>query len=479
MDYNVVVIGAGSAGLVSAYICAILKAKVLLIERHKMGGDCLNTGCVPSKALIRTTTFLSYIRRHKEFGLDEARAEFRFSEVMERVQRVIRKVAPHDSVERYTSLGVECARGEARILSPHAVKVDSRTVTAKNIILASGATPAVPSIPGLDKIRYYHTDNIWDIREQPRRLAVIGGGPIGCELGQCFARLGTKVIQVQTASQLLNREDDEVVRIMEKRFREEGVELHLQTKPLEIQVRDGRKLLVAEEAGKRVEIEFDEILIAVGRKPRIQGFGLETLGVKLNERGGLWTDAYSRTSVKNIFACGDVTSPYQFTHMAAHQAWYCAVNALFQPLVKFKVDLSMVPWCTYTDPEIARVGLNEKEAKAKNVPYEVATYGLEDLDRAIADEEDVGMVKVLTEPGKDRILGVTICGYHAGDLLAEFVLAKRYRLGLNRIMGAIHVYPTMAEANKFAAGAWKKAHAPEKILSLLGKLHAFRRGRAR
>jgi pyruvate/2-oxoglutarate dehydrogenase complex dihydrolipoamide dehydrogenase (E3) component len=308
-------------------------------------------------------------------------------------------------------------------------------------------------------------------------LIVLGGGPIGCELGQSFARLGSQVIQVQSASQLLNREDNEIIKIIEERFHEEGVDVRLNTKAVEVSVQDGRKFLVVEKEGKKSEIEFDQMLVAVGRQPRVKGYGLEELGIKLTERGAVEVDEYSRTSVKNIFACGDVTSPYQFTHIAAHQAWYCAVNALFQPWVKFKVNLSIVPWCTFTDPEVARVGLNEKDAQAKKVPYEVTIYPLEDLDRAIADEEDKGVVKILTEPGKDKVLGVTICGYHAGDLLSEFVLAKKYGLGLNRIMGAIHVYPTMGEANKYAAGVWKKAHAPHGILNLLGKVHAFRRGK--
>lgn len=475
MEYNVVVIGAGSGGVVSAYICALLKAKVALIEKHKMGGDCLNTGCVPSKALIRTTSLLSHIRRHKEFGIKDAHAEFDFAEVMARVQRVIGKVAPHDLIERYTSLGVECVQGEANILSRHEVKVNGRVLTTKNIILATGGSPAIPKIPGLDKIKFLHTDNIWEIREQPKRLLILGGGPIGSELGQCFARLGTKVTIVQKASQLLNREDDEVVRIMENRFREEGVNIRFNSEPVEIGVRDGRKVLTVDTKGKKSEIEFDQLLVAVGRKARVSGYGLEELGIKLKERGAVAVDEYSRTNIKNIFACGDVTSPYQFTHMAAHQAWYCAVNALFQPLKKFKIDWNTVPWCTYTDPEIARVGLNEKDAKAKGIRYEAATYNLDDLDRAITDEEDEGLVKVLTTPGKDKILGVTICGYHAGDLLSEFVLARRYGLGLNSLLSTIHAYPTMSEANKYVAGVWKKAHAPTALLNLIGKFHALRR----
>jgi len=467
MDYNIIVIGAGSGGLVSAYIAAAVKAKVALIECHKMGGDCLNTGCVPSKALIRTASLLSMIERHKEFGLKNASAEFNFAEVMERVQRVISKVEPHDSVERYTSLGVECIQGEARIKSPHEVEVDGKVLTTKNIIIATGAAPFIPPIRGLDKIEFLHTDNIWELRKQPERLVVLGGGPIGSELAQSFNRLGTKVTQVEMMPQILIREDNEVIDILTKRFRDEGVDVRLDTKAQEVR-RDGdRKILSAEREGKAVEIEFDEILVAVGRKPNVTGFGIEDLGIELTDKGAIETDIFGRTNVSNIYACGDVTSPYQFTHMAAHNAWYCTVNSLFSPLKKFKIDLSVVPWCTYTDPEIARVGLNEKDANS--------VYPIDDLDRAITDEEDHGLLKVLTVPGKDKILGVTICSYHAGDLLPEYVSAMTHGFGLNKILGTIHVYPTMAEANKFAAGIWKKAHAPAGILRLLGKFHGFRR----
>jgi len=477
MKYNVIVIGGGSAGLVSAYICSVLKAKVALIEKDRMGGDCLNTGCVPSKALIRTAGLLSQIKRHREFGLSLAASKFNFSEVMERVQRVIKKVEPHDSVERFTSLGVDCFEGEAKILSRHKVEVNGQVLTTKSIILATGAAPVIPRIPGLDKVSYLHTENIWELREQPKRLVIIGGGPIGCELGQCFARLGTKVTQIQRQSQLLNREDDEIIKMMEKTFKDEGMEVLLNAKPVELRESHGHKYVKVEQGGKRFDVEFDQVLLAVGRKPRVEGYGLEDLGIKLDDRGRVQVDAFSRTNIKNIFACGDIASPYQFTHAAAHQAWYCAVNALFQPFKKFKVDWSLIPWCTFTDPEVARVGLNEKEAKEKKIPYEVTVYPLDDLDRAIADEEDHGLVKVLTVPGKDEILGVTICGYHAGDLMSEFVLAKKHGLGLNDLLNTIHIYPTMAEANKFAAGAWKKAHAPKGLLNIISKFHHLRRGR--
>lgn len=475
-DFNVIVIGAGSAGLVSSYIAAAVKAKVALIEKHKMGGDCLNTGCVPSKALIRSAKILSYIKRHKDYGIKSAQATFDFAEIMERVQTVIKKVEPHDSVKRFTSLGVDCITGDAKILSPHEVSVNGKTLTTNTIIIATGARPAIPKIPGLNQVPYLTSDNIWELRELPKRLVVAGGGPIGSELAQCFARLGSKVTQVEMLPDIMSREDDEISQAIRKRFIEEGIDVRVNSKCKEIVVENGKQFMLIERNGTTEKIEFDKMLVAVGRVANTGGFGLEEIGVKLNVRGTIEVDEYLRTTThKNIYACGDVAGPYQFTHTAAHQAWYCAVNALFSPFKKFKVDYRVIPWCTFTDPEVAQVGLNEKAAKEKGIPYEVTRYGIDDLDRAIADSEDHGVVKILTEPGKDKILGVTIMGYHAGDLMAEYVLAMKHGLGLNKILGTIHIYPTMAEANKFAAGNWKKAHAPEGLLKLIQKFHSWRR----
>ncbi|MCA9395584.1 MAG: FAD-dependent oxidoreductase [Candidatus Omnitrophica bacterium] len=474
-DFNIAVIGGGSAGLVTSYIGAALKAKTLLIEKNKMGGDCLNTGCVPSKALIRTASVISQIRRHKEFGIKDADCTFTFSEIMDRVQRVIKKIEPHDSVERYTSLGVTCLRGEAGLVSPHEINVDGKKYTARNIVIASGAKPFIPPIPGLEKVDFLHTDNLWELKELPEKLVVLGGGPIGCELGQCFARFGSQVTQVEMAPQILIREDDEVIRYVEDSLRKDGLNIAVSTRAVRIESESGRHQLIVESNGTERAIEFDRILIAVGRKARTEGFGLENIGVKLTDRGLIAVDAFNRTSVPNIYACGDAASLYQFTHTAAHGAWYCAVNSLFSPLKKFKTDWSIVPWCTYTDPEVARVGLNEKDANAAGIKYEVALYPLDDLDRAITDEEDKGVVKVLTVPGKDTILGVTICGHHAGNMLPGFVYAMKYGIGLNKILGSIHVYPSMGELNKYVAGVWKKAHAPEWALNLLQKFHEMRR----
>ncbi len=474
-DYNIAVIGAGSAGLVASYIAAAVKAKVALIEKHKMGGDCLNTGCVPSKALIRTTKMLSYAKRSKEFGLNQTTVDFDFKQIMERVQGIIKKVEPHDSAERYESLGVECFTGEARIIDPYRIQLNDQTITAKNIILASGASPFVPPIKGIDQVDYLTSNTLWEIRELPNRLIVLGGGPIGCEMTQSFARLGSQVSQVEMLPQLLQREDEEVVAHMTDRFKKDSVDVLTGHRAKEFHVENGEKILICEYEGKNVRIPFDKVIVAVGRKADAKGFGLEELGVDIAKDGTIAHDNYMRTNFPNIFVCGDVAGPYQFTHTASHQAWYASVNALFRPFKQFRVDYRVIPWCTFTDPEVARVGLNEKDAREKNIPYETTVYRINDLDRAIADSEAEGFVKVLTVPNKDKILGATIVGTHAGDLIAEFVLAMNHGLGLNKILGAIHIYPTLGEANKYVAGNWRKNHAPQKLLQFLEKFHAWRR----
>ncbi len=475
-DYNAVVIGGGSAGLVSAYICAALKAKVALVEKHRMGGDCLNTGCVPSKALIQSARMLSYARRAAEFGFKRSDIEFEFSEVMERVQRVIRQITPHDSVERYSGLGVECITGTARIVSPHEVRVGEQVLTTRNIIVATGAQPNIPNIPGLAQVRYRTSDTIWELRERPRRLLVLGGGPIGCELAQSFARLGSQVTVVQRGGQLLPAEDPDIAALVSQRFVDEGVQV-LTGHSAERFERDGNDaVLVCSGSGGSRRVAFDVVLLALGRKANVGGFGLEALGVHAAPDGTVETDAFLRTRIPNIYACGDVAGPYQFTHAAAHQAWYCAVNALFSPLKKFRADYRVMPWATFTDPEVARVGINEQDARVKRIAYEVTSYNLDDLDRAITDGEAHGKIKVLTPPGSDKILGVTIVGSHAGEIIAEFVSAMKHGIGLNKILGTVHIYPTYAEANKYLAGNWKKAHAPTGVLRLLQRLHAWRRG---
>jgi pyruvate/2-oxoglutarate dehydrogenase complex dihydrolipoamide dehydrogenase (E3) component/uncharacterized membrane protein YdjX (TVP38/TMEM64 family) len=479
-DYNLVVIGAGSAGLVSAYIAAATKARVALVERHRMGGDCLNTGCVPSKALIRSAKFLSQIARSGELGIAQASASFDFAQVMERVQRVVRAIEPHDSVERYTALGVECVQGSARISSPWTVEVQTaagvRTLTTKNIVIAAGARPFVPPIPGLQEIGYLTSNTVWDLRALPRRLVVLGGGPIGCELAQAFARLGAQVTQVEMLPRLMSREDPEVSALVAARFHKEGITVLTGHTARQFVVEGGEKVLIAEHEGGAVRIPFDAVLVAVGRVANTAGYGLEELGIGITRQRTVETDDYLQTLYPNIFAAGDVAGPFQFTHTAAHQAWYAAVNALFGSLRRFKGDYRVIPWATFTEPEVARVGLNEQEARDQGIAHTVTVYGIDDLDRAIADGVAHGFVKVLTRPGTDRILGATIVGEHAGDLLVEYVLAMKHGIGLNRILGTIHTYPTLAEANKYAAGAWKRATVTRGQWDFLTAFQGWQRG---
>ena len=483
-DRNLVVIGAGSAGLVSSYIAAAVKSKVTLVEKHRMGGDCLNTGCVPSKALIKTAKLLATMKHARDYGLKSAQADFDFADVMDRVQRVIREVEPHDSIERYTALGVECLEGSAKITSPWSVEIataaGTQTLTTRSIIIAAGARPFVPPIPGIDEIGCLTSDTIWELRQLPRRLVVLGGGPIGSELTQCFARLGSQVTQVEMLPRIMIREDPEISDLVLQQFRKEGVNVLVNHKAQRFAVENGEKVLYCETKDgndtREVRIVFDELLCAVGRVANTGGYGLEELGIPVTRTRTVEVNEFMQTRYPNIYACGDVAGPYQFTHTAAHTAWYAAVNALFSGFKKFRADFSVIPWATFTDPEVARVGLNETEAKEKNIPYEVTTYGIDDLDRAIADGTAHGVVKILTVPGKDKILGATIAGEHAGDLIIEFITAMKYGIGLNKILGTIHIYPTLAEANKYAAGNWKRAHAPKKVLEWVEKFHAWRRG---
>jgi pyruvate/2-oxoglutarate dehydrogenase complex dihydrolipoamide dehydrogenase (E3) component len=482
-DRNLIVIGGGAGGLVSAYIAAAVKAKVTLIEAHKMGGDCLNYGCVPSKALIKSAKLAHQMRHASNYGLSDAAPSFSFKAVMQRVHDVIKAIEPHDSIERYTGLGVEVLQGYGKLVNPWTVEValndgTTQRLTARSIVIAAGARPFVPPLPGLDDVGYVTSDTLWDefakLDEVPKRLVVLGGGPIGCELAQSFARLGSHVTQVEMGARIMVREDADVSELATAALEADGVQVLTGHKALRCELVNGEKTLVVEHAGAEQRIVFDQLLCALGRVARLQGYGLEDLGIPTHRT--VETNEYLQTIYPNIYAAGDVAGPFQFTHTSAHQAWYAAVNALFGEWKLFKADYSVIPWATFIDPEVACVGLNEQEAKEKSIAYEVTKYGIDDLDRAIADSEAHGFVKVLTVPGKDKILGVTIVGAHAADLLAEYVLAMKHGLRLNKILGTIHTYPTMAEANKYAAGEWKRAHAPQRLLAWVKKYHDFKRG---
>lgn len=472
-DSNLLVIGAGSAGLVSAYIAAAVKAKVTLIEKHKMGGDCLNTGCVPSKAIIRSSRIQHYIHRASDYGLKAIPAEVDFPAVMQRVNAIIKQIEPHDSIARYTELGVDCVSGEAKIISPWQVQVNGKILSARNIIIASGGRPAIPAIAGLDQCDYLTSDSIWSLQTLPRHLVVVGGGPIGCELAQAFRRLGSEITML-VRSQLLPKEDADVIEQVKLQFERDGIRVIEQATIEHVQQGDEANTVVITGLGLE-PIHCDQLLLAVGRQANTENLGLETVGVQTTALGTVAVDEFLRTACPTIYACGDVAGPYQFTHVASHQAWYAAVNSLFGSFKKFKVDYSVIPWVTFCDPEVARVGLSENEAKSQGIAYELTKYGIDDLDRAIADSQAHGFVKVLTVPGKDKILGVTIVGYHASELIAEYILAMRYNLGLNKILATIHIYPTLSEANKYAAGVWKKAHQPEGLLRWVKRFHAFKR----
>jgi len=488
-DRNMVVIGAGAGGLVSSYIAATVKAKVTLIEANKMGGDCLNYGCVPSKSLIKSAKVAHNMRHAEEFGLQNVEVDYNFKAVMSRIQQVIKKIEPNDSVERYTGLGVDVIKGYATIIDPWTVEVKDndgqvQRLTTRNIIIAAGSRPFIPPIDGLETVDYLTSDNLWEkLSHQsspPERLVIIGGGPIGCELSQAFARLGSNVTQVQRGAQLLNKEDQEVADYAKECLEADGVQVLLNHNAVRFTRDSGvnkecsvQTLTVKDKQGVESTLEFDALILAVGREARTTGYGLENLGI--DTEGTIVTNDYLQTKFPNILAAGDVAGPYQFTHVASHQAWYAAVNALFGGLKKFKVDYRVIPWVTFIDPEIARVGLSETEANEQGIEFEVTRYDISDLDRAVTESQATGWVKVLTVPNKDKILGVTIVGHNAGELLAEYVLAMKHNLGLNKVLGTIHTYPTMSEANKYVAGEWKRNHAPETLLKWVEKYHRFKR----
>ena len=473
-DNNLIVIGAGSAGLVTAYIAAAVKSKVTLIEKHKMGGDCLNYGCVPSKALIRSARICADMRHADKFGVNPSEPGFDFTKIMDRIQSIIKTIEPHDSVERYTSLGVDCIIGEAKILSPHEVEVNGKTLTGRRIVIASGARPFVPPIEGFDQISPLTSDNVWELKTLPKRLAVLGGGPIGCELAQSFARFGSEVTLVEMAPSIMIKDDKQAAKLVHESLERDGVNILTDHKAVKVN-NNPTKELICETGEQQVAIEFDEILVAVGRRANTQNFGLEEIGVEINPNGTVKTDERLRTNIPSILACGDVAGPYQFTHTASHQAWYASVNGLFDRFKTFKVDYSVIPWVTYTEPEVAQVGITEDQAQQQGMDFDTTVYELTGFDRALTESDTEGFVKVITPKGKDKILGATIVAAHAGEMITEFTLAMKHGLGLNKILGTIHPYPTWMEANKFAAGNWKKAHAPQWALKFLEKFHNWQR----
>ena len=490
-DRNLLVIGAGAGGLVTSYIAAAVKAKVTLIEAGEMGGDCLNYGCVPSKAIIKSAKIVDQITHGEHYGLENATPQFSFKKVMARVHQVIADIAPHDSVERYTDLGVEVIKGYGKLINPWTVEIKlndgtMQTLTARSIVIATGARPFVPPLPGIETSGYVTSDTLWTefakLDTAPKKLVVLGGGPIGSELAQSFARLGSQVIQIEMAERIMIREDLEVSEFASQSLQKSGVNILTSHQALRCEQRDGKKFIIVKnlkheqgsEQEEEIAIEYDQLLCAVGRSARLKGYGLEELGIETNRT--IQTNEYLETLYPNIFAAGDIVGPYQFTHVAAHQGWYAAVNALFGTFKKFKVDYRVIPWATFIDPEVARVGINEQEAIEQGIDYEITRFDFEELDRAITDSAANGFIKVITPKGKDKILGVTIVSEHAGDLIAEFVLAMKHGLSLNKILGTIHSYPTWAEGNKYAAGEWKRNHAPETVLNWLEKFHTWRRG---
>lgn len=483
-DRNMVVIGAGAAGLVSSLIGATVRARVTLVESGKMGGDCLNYGCVPSKAIIKSARIADSMRHASRYGLVDQEPDVSFRAVMDRVQETIRIIEPADSVERYSGLGVDVRLGHARIVDPWRVEITPHdgvpeTLTTRSIVIAAGAAPIVPDLPGLDDVGFVTSDTLWEefsrLDSIPRRMVVLGGGPIGCELAQAMARLGSQVTLVQREGRLMPREDEDVSALAAQALASSGVEVLTGQEIVSFaRAADGERTALVRGGGDTRTIGFDCLLVAVGRAARLTGYGLEEIGIETGKT--VVTDEYLATIYPNIYAAGDVAGPFQFTHTASHQAWYASVNALFGSLRRFKADYRVIPRTTFIDPEVAAVGLNEQQARERNVAHEVTVYPLHELDRAVAESARTGFVKILTVPGKDRILGVTIVADHAGELIAEYVLAMRHGLGLNKILSTIHSYPTMVEANKFAAGVWKKKHAPERLLTWVERYHRWMRG---
>lgn len=478
-NYNVIVIGGGSGGLVASLVASSLRAKILLIEKHKMGGDCLNTGCVPSKTFLKSARRVYEIQNSGKLGIKSGSCEFEFSHIMERVQSVIKMIAPKDSKERYEGLGVKCVKGEAHFEGLHTVRAAGQSFTAKSFIIATGASPFVPPIQGLNQVDYLTSDTLWNLRKKPEKLVIIGGGPIGLEMAQGFNRLGISVTLVESAPQVMGREDPDVAQWIGDKLKSEGVEILTSVKIEEVKKENGRATLHFRHQLQDKQIPFSHLLVATGRKASVRGLGLEGLGVRLTKNSTIETNGFMATNHSHIYACGDVTGPFPFTHSASYQGTLAAIHALFSPLsrlpfVNLKASYTGLPWCTYTDPEVARCGLNETMAREKNISHEVIYLPLKELDRALTDGREEGFIKILTKKDSDKILGMTAVGAEAGNWTGEFVLAINQNIGLNQILKTVHAYPTLTEAAPRVAALWKKQQTSEKALRLLQKFHKWR-----
>jgi pyruvate/2-oxoglutarate dehydrogenase complex dihydrolipoamide dehydrogenase (E3) component len=456
--YNVVVIGAGTAGLVTAAGTAGLGGRVALIERNKMGGDCLNFGCVPSKALISSARLIDKMRRSEAWGLRKIEPQFDFNEIFARMRARRAQIAPNDSQERFESLGVDVFRGQARFASAHSVKIDNQTLRAKNFVIATGTRALVPKIDGIDAVPYFTNETIFDeLKSKPESLIVLGGGPIGCELGQTFNRFGVRTTIVQRNVRLLPREDVDVSEFLENRLTSEGISVITNADARSVRCDgDQVKMSILRKAGASMEISASTLLMCPGRQPNIENFGLDAAGIRTNEHGVL-VNEYLQTSQPHIYAAGDIAGPFLFTHMADAQARVVVRNILmpFQ-FLRQKIDYSTVPWCTYVDPEIATVGLNEAAAENQKIEYDVIRQEMKDVDRAVVESEDTGFVKVLVAKGTNKILGATLVCEGAGDLMHEFVLAMKYEIGLGKIAATTHAYPTFAELARKAGDKYNK-----------------------
>ncbi len=456
--YNVAVIGAGTAGLVTAAGTAALGGCVALIERNKMGGDCLNFGCVPSKALISSARLIQQIRESEKWGLDRQEPRFVFERVFERMRARRAKIAPNDSQDRLESLGVDVFRGEAHFVSPHEIEVDGQRLRAKNFVIATGSRAAIPKIEGIDHVPFFTNETIFDeLKQMPERMIVLGGGPIGCELGQVLARLGVKVTILQRASQLLPREDSDVAEFLQRQLEHEDVRIEFGAEAKSVARQDNSvRLNCLRKDGSGFQLNADALLVAAGRVPSIDKLNLNAGGVRFNERGVI-VNEYLQTSQPHIYAAGDIAGSFQFTHLADAHARVVVRNILMPlQLLRQKTETAVLPWVTYTDPEIAHVGFGEKEAKHKNVQYDLFVVALEEVDRAVVESEEAGFAKILTVKGSDKILGVTIVGARAGDLIHEFVLAMKAGIGLGTIASTIHAYPTFAELARKAGDKYNR-----------------------